>query len=142
MGAWGYGNFENDAALDFVAMVQSDGIQFMYDIIEKVADLEEEEYIESDDACMALAAIEYVVASKGNPAPDLREDIVEWIVQNEFLAEDLVLPIALKAVNRILTNSELRDLWFEGGDAYAKDWLISVNNLKERIALTISDLSS
>ena len=118
MGAWGHQNFENDAAMDFIGdFIESpniDGIKAaLIIIIDAAAD---EEYIETDEASIALAAAEVIAATLGQASPDTPEELRAAIEKAGFKADDKLVKIARKAVSQILKESELQELWAEGGE--------------------------
>ena len=118
MGAWGYRNFENDSAMDFVGeflespteIAISDSLAF---VLDAAAD---EEYIEVDEASAALAAAEIVAAVIGRAAPDLPEKLSAMIQETGFETSQKLVARARKAVSVISRESELQELWAEGGE--------------------------
>jgi len=62
MGAWGAGNFENDAALDWVwDLRESTGLEMVENAIADVLNCGD--YLDADVGCIGLAAAEVVLAS-------------------------------------------------------------------------------
>ncbi|MET4073189.1 DUF4259 domain-containing protein [Hymenobacter sp. UYCo722] len=122
MGAWGRRNFENDSAMDFVGeflespseVAISASLGF---VIDARAD---EEYIEVDEASAALAAAEIVAAIIGRAASDLPEELSAAIEKMGFEANQKIIQQARKAVSVIIRESELQELWAEGGEP--NDW--------------------
>jgi hypothetical protein len=144
MGAWETGNFGNDDAMDFVGEVNDNGKAEILSAIQKISNAAESEYPEAPDCSVALAAIEYVAAAKGNFADDFPEEATEWLEQNQLLpfkskgifgtgAKEInIVALSKQAIDKIKTKLELRELWEEGED-YHK-WLTIVENLKKRIS--------
>ena len=121
MGAWGFKNFENDGAADFVYDVFDNGKKVIFQAIQKIVKAKPDEYLEAPDCEEALAAIEILAAAKNNPSSDCNPDIIKWLQKNDVLKfknglfgpkVDLV-PLAEKALDRIINDSELRELWEE-----------------------------
>jgi len=87
-----------------------------------------DEYLEAPDCENALAAIEFIAAYKGNPSDDLPEDISLWIKENDLLnfkssffsKKVNIVDLSLKPIDRILFNSELKELWEESSEF--EDW--------------------
>ena len=132
MGAWDNGNFGNDDAMDFVADVLSKAN--VVNAIVTVSNTPINEYIDSADCCNALAAIEYIATALGNTAKDFPEEALEWVSENKLLLlqdEKLILNAHL-ALEKIKTNSELKELWEESEEF--EDWLNIVEGLKKRIS--------
>ncbi len=118
MGAWGHTNFDNDDALDFLNGFREEPtadtlLKALAPILETA---EEEEYIEAPDASAALAAAEIVAALVGRPSPTLPDEIPALL--ENLLKEKVanIQKVAHKAVKQILKESELQELWAEGGE--------------------------
>jgi hypothetical protein len=135
MGAWGPGVFENDAASDFNEDIYDQGPDYIRKVIVMVVALPEQAYLDADEASMALAAIEYVAASKGKPMPGLTTLVKDWIENESYEADDDLLLYCIKAINRILNNSELKDIYSEESGEPDIGWIASVSDLKERIEM-------
>ncbi len=115
MGAWGFGNFENDDAMDFVGDLETTtGTGHLSNVLSLIHD-ERSEYVEAPIASAALAADEVVAALRGHPDPAHPEEVTRWVAQQTGSDEDLALD-AVRAVERIAENCELRELVEEGDD--------------------------
>jgi len=132
MGAWDNGNFGNDDAMDFVADVQN--TDSIVHAIVTISNTPINEYIESSDSCNTLAAIEYIATAMGNTAKDFPEEALEWVSNNKLvlLQDEKLITHAHVALEKIKTNSELKELWEESGEFEA--WLKVVDGLKQRIS--------
>lgn len=139
MGAWGINNFDNDTALDFSSDVVEGDKSLIKDAILKVTKLSDDEYLEAPDCEEALTAIEFIAAQKGKPSSDFPEEAKTWIKNNDLLnfTSGLfkkridITDLSLKAIERIVSNSELQELW-EESDEY-ESWLKVLEDLKTRI---------
>lgn len=84
------------------------------------------------EASRALAAAEVVAALSGHPASDLPEESVAWVVgtkaPNRTLAQQAKI-----VVRRILTDSELRELWEETKEY--QTWKRGPEGLRKRLSL-------
>ena len=115
MGAWGYYNFDNDTAADFAGNFKDEpGAEVLREALAAVTD---EDYLDSDEACEALAAAEIVAAVLGKPGPDFPADLLLVIPR---LTIDHIEPLRTPARHAVLAvlrdNSELRELWVESDD--------------------------
>lgn len=129
MGAWSHGSFDNDDALDWVGELQDkNGMEPIVDAFEAV--LGADDYLEAPEASMGLAAAEVVAALLGKPAEKLPDDVVAWVAGKKPPKPTLVKK-AQHAVKRILTDSELKELWAESGDS--DKWQEEVQNLLRRL---------
>ena len=133
MGTWGAGSFENDAVMDWLEELGSGGVRRVRDALDTVADADADEYLDADDAQAALGAAEIVAAAsgKGNDRIAARKELPTWITAHheEFVEADVAL--ARRAVERVLTSSELQELWDDGGPE--NDWRVQVGELLRRL---------
>jgi hypothetical protein len=134
MGAWGHRAFENDDAADWAASLKHrDGRQRISAAFAAVLKLEEDDgYLEAPDASAAVAAAEVVAALAGKPGASLRPDVAEWVAANKLPNRGLI-EVAKRVVSRVLDNSELKELWAEGGTDYAKPWQAELHDLMDRL---------
>lgn len=135
MGAWGEKAFENDSALDWLNDLESEGVDALRDVLERVADTDYEEYLDVDDGAPAIAAAEIVAAARGRGRDRLTKPVLAWLDANAdaLVADDLDL--AARAVERVVgANSELRELWEEGGPD--SPWHADVRTLLARLGST------
>jgi len=88
-------------------------------------------YVEAPDASVALAAAEVVAALAANPLTDLPENVSAWVARQQRPATELKAA-AKAAVEKVLTDSELKDLW-EESDEFAA-WNSSVNDILRRLS--------
>jgi uncharacterized protein DUF4259 len=130
MGAWGYGPFENDDALDFVADLETTtGTGHLSTVLSAIAD-DRSEYVEAPESSAAIAAAEVVAALLGYPHPELPEEVTLWVAQQAGSHADLARE-ALRAVGRIAESSELREMAEEDDDF--PSWQESIADLIGRL---------
>src|SRR5215471_16284248 len=131
MGAWGAGSFENDDASDWLAdFCDSPNKQSIVDALAIVADIGTADYLEAPDCSVGIAAAELVAAQKGSPNPNLTGEATACVTRLE--SADANLPsLALKALERIKTNSELKELWDESETP--SEWYASMSDLEARL---------
>jgi hypothetical protein len=130
-GTWGYGQFDNDEALDRSSdWAEVGSVSDIQNALEAVQRLT---YIEAPEATTALVAAEVVAAAAGHRSPDLPADLSAWIDRQP--AEKLIAltPAATSAISRIASSegSELYELW---ADAGLSDWLAALAELSDRLA--------
>jgi hypothetical protein len=133
MGASGYGCFENDDAFDWLSndFEGSSDYSAVFDALQHVAELDEEDYLEMPEAGAALAATEVVAAALGRPSADLPPDIGEWVINHPLDEPTELVQVALKAVERVGRNSEIQGAWTKP-DGEAK-WQAVLADLKRRL---------
>lgn len=129
MGAWGIGPFDNDDAADWLyELEESTGAEAIRTALEAIGP---DEYIEAPDCNMALAASEVVAALRGQSHESLPPEAVLWVAEHEVSVDDDLLGLALMAIHRIETESELKELWEESEDY--DSWLATLADLKDRL---------
>lgn len=130
MGAWGYGNLENDTVLDWVAdLLETEDTSLITESIEMV--LDDSAYLDADTATIAIGAIEILAALHDKPgAEEYDEELAEWIGEHKGQGTNL-LRQARDALDKILSDSELKDLWEESDDF--ENWVTTINALKNRL---------
>ena len=127
-----YSIFEHDEAADWIGSFESDGLASVKAALELVADADAGSYIEIADAAPAMAAAEIVAAARDDDASRLPKAVKAAFKEHRGDVEDEdLVSVALKAVRRIVKNSELKDQWDEAGDA--EDWAEHVSELVERL---------
>lgn len=131
MGAWGHGNLENDTVLDWIEeLLETQGLDLLTESIETVL---EDNDVDADTACIALGAIEILAALQNRqPSKEIyeNEELVDWINQHLGLGANLLEKSQI-AIGKILTDSELKDLWEETEDYQA--WVNTIKELEGRL---------
>ena len=130
-GAWGVGAFENPRALKWIgALVKAgtpDHVRATLRVIVDSADAPAEE------ACMdALAAAEIIAVALGRASGEVPAEARTWAKTHgdEWTSTDVRL--AVKAVKRIASDSELKEFWDEVDDV--DEWLGEANELASRLS--------
>lgn len=134
MGTWGSGSFENDDASDWVAGFCDDPDEAS--IIDALSTpVETDGYLEAPECNIAIAAAEVVAALHGTPNPDLPEEAKECMATLRINADGDMVALALRAIERIGRESELKELWKEGSDS--DEWYKAIDDLKNRLGSDI-----
>lgn len=139
MGTWGFKNFENDGASDFKLDVLEGDKTLVKNAIQQIVKLNESDYLEAPDCENGLVAIEFIAAAKGNPSEEFSVSELEWINKNDLLKYKKplfgkrvdIIDDSFKALERIIQNSELKELWEESDELDA--WLEIQKDLKNRL---------
>ena len=129
MGAWGTGSFENDDAADWVAGLDAISPEELTRILIAAAD--DPEYLEGPAASVAVAAAEVVAALGGAAADGAPAGIAEWAGKNSQALTEELKAVAIRAVERVRRNSELKDLWMEADGL--NDWIAALRELQGRL---------
>ncbi len=133
MGAWAEDTFGNDAACDWTGVfLENPGLEPVRAAIDAV--LNSEDDLDSDEACDGLAACEISARWQGrwgirNPYSAALD---EWIEANPMDVPSDMKTAADSAIEKILgPNSELRELWDDGGRN--DDWHNAIDDLRARV---------
>lgn len=135
MGAWGEGPFDNDGALDWLAgLGAAPDLTYVREALAlAVGDPDAPEYLERDDAAAAIAAAEIVAALQGYARFPLPDRAVSWLMDHCELPGGPLVPLAREAVTRVLTSSELQELWAESSTYDA--WKAETEGLLKRLVV-------
>ena len=137
MGAWGVGILENDESLDWIGEEYSSaGVEAVRDALQDAVDTSAHDYLDIDAGTAARVAAEVVAASFDAAGAELDNEALETLKEHaEQVAEYDDLPaLALIAVARLVAdNSELHDLWCEGGDETSTAWQNAMADLASRL---------
>jgi hypothetical protein len=131
-GAWGYGPFENDDALDWLNDLEGySGSHFLMTAL-STAD-PNAKYIEAPQCSQALAAAEIVAAARGHASKTLPADAVQWVQRVKLTVTSELLSAARGAVDtcRNSDHSELRILWLQSKQS--SRWLAETASLLSRL---------
>src|SRR6266542_3527674 len=115
MGAWASGPFENDDAADWrYLLLDGGGPEVVADALRAVVAAGGTGVTAASNAVAAAAV---VGAGLGVADPQVPDDVAEWLAAVDAGAWRPLAPEAVRALDRVLTESELRDLWDEADDS-------------------------
>lgn len=132
MGAWGPGNFANDAAQDWLYDFGENDFRLIDRTLAGVAAMIEADELDAWEAQEVLAAAECVAAAAGFPPDDPPQELAEWLAENSPMrVKPEYITMARQAVAHVLAQSELRALWLEREEFGG--WETAVLNLQARL---------
>ena len=129
VGAWGTGSFENDDAADWVAGLGTIEPDDLTKILVQAAD--DPAYLEAPAASAAVAAGEVVAALNGSAAEGAPAAIVDWAKKYPQALTPELRAVAVRALERVRRNSELKDLWLEADGL--NEWIAAIRELQGRL---------
>ncbi len=131
MGTWGAGNFENDDAGDWAwELDDATDHSLLTSTLQTVT--EADGYLEAPDAANALAAAEVVATIAGKPmSGDLPDSVEEFRKRVTAAPSPELISLAVSAVKRIESDSELKELWEESGSY--DEWKAVIADLLSRL---------
>jgi len=134
MGAWGVRAFDNDDANDWA--YELDGVSDL-SLVESAfddVDATGSSYLDQTPACNALAACEILARLRGRAGYTnaYTEKVDQWVAAHRIDPPTALIARGQAAIDRILgPESELRDVWEEGGD---EEWRVAVDDLRSRMS--------
>ena len=133
MGAWGFGNFENDDALDWLFELESSEDLSAVEGAITAATTADGEELDVYIGARALAAAEVVAALRGQAADDLPDEVTIWLEGKTPPSEDLEAA-ARDAVMAVASASELAELWEETEEDDFAAWRSIQDDLISRLS--------
>jgi hypothetical protein len=137
MPGWGTGNFENEDAQNFLARLSSVRVGDLRQMLAQAAD---RDYLEARISSAVVAAAEVVAALVANEkslasdeksSPATPPQIADWIKKNDAGIPSDLVGFAVRAVDKVRTNSELKDLWLEAEGL--NEWSAALRDLNARL---------
>jgi len=132
MGTWGPGAFENDAALDFVAEIES-----AQDLADALTVRAHDQPIDADTACRIVVVAECVAAMRGHPSDGMPDDLADRVGTFGRPSKSL-FHHTRDHLSAVLTRSELMELWAEEDPS---PFNLVMHDLVERLNLPPADAS-
>lgn len=128
MGAWGPGNFDNDAVSDWLA--ELDRWSSVDSALNEVLLAPPHAYVDADTCCVALGAAEVVAACMGRPG-NAPPKVLSFALDNGSSCNEQTRGLAELCVRKIEANSELQTLFDEGGRN--DEWHMQLQDLLRRL---------
>ncbi len=134
MPGWGTGSFENEDAQSFLGRLNSLGVDDLRQMLTHAA---VQDYLEAPESGAVVAAAEVVAAlvaaaNDETSSPGTPRQILDWISKSKAEAPPDLVEAARHAVEKVRTNSELKDLWLEAEGL--NEWSAALRELKERLS--------
>jgi hypothetical protein len=132
VGEWGAASFENDPASDWFLLVEEavDPGGVIASALDSAVG--ESEYLGLDQSYEAIAAAELSASCAGHASARLPDNVRYWVETHPHQPHDSEIDQAVQAVQRVRTESELRDYW--DSSVERERWLREVDDLVTRLA--------
>lgn len=126
MSAWNSKPFGNDSALDWLSELEctNDVGQLISKTVKRI---DADWGGDSDQAEEAIAAISFIAASATDPIGSISQTAKKLIAVRGYVPTEELISASLLALDKISTESELRDLWVECGSLEC--WLTQLEKL-------------
>jgi hypothetical protein len=131
----GISNFESDSSGPFISDLFTTGYGLLEIALDRI--LEEDEPASLIACEEALVTCEFIAAVLGKPSYDFPEDGRAWIQENLPPGSEPYLQVAAlhekaaDAIDRIVTDSELREMW--DGNINYEEWFNNLVELQTRL---------
>ncbi len=112
MGTWGTGAFDNDAACDWSAdLTEADDLSLVEDTLSSAEEADEDE-LDLDMACEAIAACEVVarMQGRGGRSNANTAELDQWIKSRAERPSQRLIKSATIVLERVATSSDLAPL--------------------------------
>ena len=129
MPGWGSGSFDNEEAQNFLSRLKSVGAD---DLKQMLVDASDRDYLGAPESSVAIAVAEIVATARGNPPQAVPSQIAEWVSKIEGAPSSEMSELARRAVYKVRTNSELKDLWLEAEGL--NEWSAALRDLEKRLS--------
>jgi len=130
MPGWGTGSFENEDAQSFLGALQAKEPGDLKQILARAAD--GTDYLDPPESSAVVVAAEIVAAANGKPPETMPPQISGWIGKIDGAPSSEMTDLARRAVERVRTNSELKDLWLEAEGL--NEWSAALRDLEQRLS--------
>jgi hypothetical protein len=130
MPGWGTGSFENEDAQSFLGALKSKDPAELKTLLARAA--ESQDYLNGQESSIVIAAAEVVATAKGNPPENVPSQVAQFVETNGGEPSDEMNELARKAVEKVRTNSELKDLWLEADGL--NEWSAALRELERRLS--------
>ncbi|WP_196140457.1 ankyrin repeat domain-containing protein [Aliikangiella sp. G2MR2-5] len=130
MGAWSNKPFGNDTALDWLAELEDSnaGVEHIINTLKAAVDASD---IDAPMAEEVVAAVAIVAAASKEKVMGIYQGAKQWIERTAFSPDQEIKILAVTSLNKVLTDSELKDLWDESGALTS--WIKVTDTLRETI---------
>ena len=130
MAGWGTGSFEKEDAVNWLGELHSIQPEDLQKILSHAAD--EADYLEAFDASIVIVVAEVMAALKGVAADAVPPEIIDWVAKSKATCTPDSTHLAIRAVEKVRRNSELKDLWLQAEGL--NEWTASLQELQNRLA--------
>jgi hypothetical protein len=131
MGAWGTGIFDDDAAYDYADEIARDPLSFFRHAFEVAIAHDHVGFDEGHAALVSAAHIDAIVHGTAYRHDD-QAAFDAWVATHASLAVTALEPLAVRALEAVLDDSELDDIWSQ--TAQHAEWRKIVSSLRARLA--------
>ena len=141
MGSWDVSPFGNDEAREWLAnLIANSSTEPVFRALVNAAKIKNGEFFQAPECERAVAAAEDLVAcvrdkATANTPPGLKK----WLAENKLVVGDQVAQIAIRVLERIVKDSELKQVYDDTDSA--EDWYRTLHNIQQRLRATILKLS-
>jgi tetratricopeptide (TPR) repeat protein len=135
LGSWDVSVFGNDESRAWLAeLIGASNCEPIFRALVNAAKIGKDEYLQAPDCERALAAAELVACARGKASGEVPPNLKAWLAEQRFVAGAQIVDMAIQVIERIVTNSELKELWDDTDSK--QEWLDCVESLRGRLLST------
>lgn len=134
MDTWGAASFDNDSASEWFFRVEEshDPGALIADTLDLAVSAPE--HLDVEICSQAVAAAELCASCAGELPPRLPDRIERWVASHPHHSTPEEVAHAARAIARVRTESELRELWAQSAEADGEnEWLPQIQELLDRL---------
>ena len=126
------GCFSNDQAREWVdELLESGDPGLIKDSIAAIVKTPDDDELDVTDCVRALAACEVIAAASDYPPDDMPKKLGRWLQENPQTFTKKLIDAAMRSLERIRTDSELKDIWEELDNR--DEWIEVLDDLENRL---------
>lgn len=132
MGSWDVSSFGNDGASEWLdELLHAKGADKIFRALLAAGNIKAQDYLQVPECEAAIAAAELVAAGAGKPSSFLPPKASQWLQERGFSAGAEIVDLALRVVERVAKNSELKEVWDDTDSA--QEWYGIIEDLQTRL---------
>jgi tetratricopeptide (TPR) repeat protein len=132
LGSWDVTPFGNDEAREWLAhLMEGASSDQVFRALLGAAKIGAKDYFQAPECERAIAAAEIVASARGKPSAVNPPELTTWLSQCHLVAGDHIADVAIKVLDRITANSELKQVWDDTDSA--SEWYANVEDIQRRL---------
>jgi Domain of unknown function (DUF4259) len=133
VGPWGVASFDNDPASEWFVLVEEavDPGEAIALALDRA--LGDADHLDIDSSCEAIAAAELFASCAGHAPERLPDRVRDWVDLHPHEPHGSEIEQAILAVERVRSESELREFWDDDIEGQDDRWLREVDDLIARL---------
>lgn len=132
MGSWDVSPFGNDEAREWLAnLIANPSTEPVFRALVTAAKIKNDEFFQAPECERAVAAAEIVACVRDKATADTPPGLKKWLAENKLVVGDQVAQMAIRVLERIAKDSELKQVYDDTDSA--EDWYRTLHNIQQRL---------